>query len=79
MSAKIMNVSELAKYLGFSTKKIYLLAEHKKIPTIKVGRQYRFVRKVIDEWLEEASISSLNSSKPKLELTRSNSKKDKGL
>ena len=60
MPKKIMDVSEVARYLGFSTKKIYRLADDHKIPAIRVGRQYRFVKKIIDDWLKEMSISSLN-------------------
>jgi len=65
MGKGIMSVNEVASYLGFSTKKIYRLAEGHQIPAIRVGRQYRFVRKVIDEWLKEMSISSLGDSRTK--------------
>lgn len=65
MNKTIMSVDEVAAYLGFSTKKIYRLAESHKIPAIRVGRQYRFVKKVIDEWLKEGSISSLDDLKVK--------------
>lgn len=60
MSKMIMSVEEIAHYLGFSTKKIYRLTEDHKIPAIRVGRQYRFVKKVIDEWLKEMSIKHYN-------------------
>jgi len=65
MSKTIMSVNEVAKYLEFSTKKIYHLAEKHKIPAIRVGRQYRFVKTIIDEWLKEASISSLSDLRAK--------------
>ena len=61
MNKTIMDVGEIAKYLSFSTKKIYRLAEEHKIPAIRVGRQYRFVKLVIDEWLKEKSISSIDN------------------
>ena len=64
MSEKIMDVGEIAKYLGFSTKKIYRLAEEGKIPASRVGRQYRFVKTLIDDWLQEMSLSSLNGREP---------------
>jgi len=65
MKRTVMSVDEVASYLGFSTKKIYRLAEGRKIPTIRVGRQYRFVKKIIDEWLKEMSISSMDDTKTK--------------
>lgn len=62
-----MDVNEVAKYLGFSTKKIYRLAEERKIPASRVGRQYRFIKKIIDEWLKEMSISSFTDLKTDFE------------
>jgi excisionase family DNA binding protein len=62
MAKRIMDVGEVARYLGFSTKKIYRLAEDRKIPASRVGRQYRFVKKVIDEWLKDMSVSSVETS-----------------
>ncbi|PIU42179.1 MAG: DNA-binding protein [Candidatus Omnitrophica bacterium CG07_land_8_20_14_0_80_42_15] len=63
MAKMIMDVNEVAKYLGFSSKKIYRLAETKQIPASRVGRQYRFLKNIIDDWLKDMSISSLNELK----------------
>ncbi len=56
MIKTVMNVEEVAKYLGFSAKKIYRLVETNKIPASKIGRQYRFMTKIIDDWLESKNI-----------------------
>lgn len=56
MSQSVMKVEEVAKYLGFSVKKIYRLAETNRIPASRIGRQYRFVKAVIDDWLRDKSI-----------------------
>lgn len=56
MLKPVMNVEEVAQYLGFSAKKIYRLVEMNRIPASKVGRQYRFLKDVIDGWLEDKSI-----------------------
>ena len=56
MLKSIMNIEEVADYLGFSTKKIYRLVESNKIPASKVGRQYRFLKDVVDDWLEDKNI-----------------------
>lgn len=53
-----MDVQEVAEYLGFSVKKIYRLVELSEIPASKIGRQYRFVKSVIDQWLENKTIST---------------------
>ncbi|MBA3052340.1 MAG: hypothetical protein CVU78_04015 [Elusimicrobia bacterium HGW-Elusimicrobia-2] len=61
MQKEIMNVSELAEYIGVSGSKIYKLIRDKKIPASKIGRQYKFSKQVIDSWLKEHIItSSLN-------------------
>ena len=56
MVKSIMNVEEVAEYLGFSVKKIYRLVETNKIPASKVGRQYRFLKEAVDDWLEDRNI-----------------------
>lgn len=56
MLKSIMDVGEVADYLGFSVKKIYRLVETNKIPASRVGRQYRFMKEVVDGWLEDKNI-----------------------
>jgi excisionase family DNA binding protein len=51
MTKDIMDVKEVASYLGFSPTKIYRMLTAAQIPYVKVGGQYRFPRQVIDEWL----------------------------
>jgi len=51
-----MNVEEVAQYLGFSIKKIYRLVETNRIPASKIGRQYRFLKEAIDDWLKDRNI-----------------------
>lgn len=56
MVKSIMNVEEVSNYLGFSVKKIYHLVETNKIPASRIGRQYRFVKAGIDDWLRDKNI-----------------------
>ena len=57
MPREIMKVKEIAEYLGFSPTKVYRLIEANKIPAIKVGKQYRFKKSIIDDWLVENLIT----------------------
>lgn len=57
---EIMDVKELAAYLGIGKSKIYQLIREKKIPASKIGRQYRFSKSVIDNWLKENLITREN-------------------
>ena len=56
MVKSIMNVEEVAEYLGFSVKKIYRLVETNKIPASRIGRQYRFLKQAVDDWLGDKNI-----------------------
>jgi len=47
----VMNLKDLAKYLQMSEASLYHLVSEGKIPGIKVGKQWRFNKKAIDEWL----------------------------
>ena len=55
---EIMNVAELALYIGVSKSKIYKMIKAKKVPASKIGRQYKFSKQVIDAWLKENIITS---------------------
>ena len=57
---KIMNIKELANYLGIGRTTIYNLIKKKKIPASKIGKQYRFSRDVIDSWLKDKIITKKN-------------------
>lgn len=52
-----MSIKELAEYLGIGKSKIYNLIRMGKIPASKIGRQYRFSKTVVDEWLKEKIVS----------------------
>lgn len=54
---QIMDIQELSEYLGIGKSKIYSLIRQKKIPASKIGRQYRFSKDVIDNWLKEKIIT----------------------
>jgi excisionase family DNA binding protein len=51
--AKLMTVEEAAVYLRVGKKTIYRLLKKGKIPATKVGRQWRFNKASIDEWLHQ--------------------------
>lgn len=49
--ANLMTIEEAAAYLRVGKKTIYRLLKRGKIPATKVGRQWRFNKASIDEWL----------------------------
>ena len=52
-----MDIKDLSDYLGLGKSKIYALIRHKKIPASRIGRQYRFSKEVVDQWLKERLIT----------------------
>jgi excisionase family DNA binding protein len=59
---EVMDILELAVYLGLGKSKIYNLIRQKKIPASRIGRQYRFSKAVIDQWLKERLITAPEES-----------------
>ena len=59
---QVMDIKELTQYLGIGKSKIYNLIRQKKIPASRIGRQYRFSKDVIDQWLKERLITAKEES-----------------
>jgi excisionase family DNA binding protein len=53
MQENLLTAQQVARYLKVDRFTIYRLVTQKKIPAFKVGNQWRFKRKMIDEWLQE--------------------------
>jgi len=47
---KVLNVRELAKYLGVHPITIYNYLKRKEIPAFRMGKSWRFNRESIDKW-----------------------------
>lgn len=50
---KALTVTELADYLGLAKDTIYRKARADEIPGVRIGRSWRFLQDVIDEWLRK--------------------------
>ena len=55
MDEEILDVEGTARALGVSTRTIYKLARSGEIPAMRVGREWRFVRRNIIEWVANGS------------------------
>ena len=47
-----MTIKDVASYLGVHPMTIYKFAKAGKIPAFKIGSDWRFHRKYIDQWIE---------------------------
>lgn len=63
---EVMDIQALASYLGLGKSKIYALIRQRKIPASRIGRQYRFSKSMIDQWLKEKLITKDSSSQMQL-------------
>ncbi len=58
---KVMNLREVAGYLGVHTSTIYKHAQKGTIPAFKIGSDWRFPKKHIDQWIDEKMNNNTNS------------------
>ena len=50
---KIMTLEEVAEYLRLTPQTIYTWAQEKKIPAVKLGKEWRFKKSIIDKWFND--------------------------
>ena len=50
---EIMTLEEVAIYLRLKPQTIYKWAQEKRIPAVKLGKEWRFRRSILDRWLDE--------------------------
>jgi len=53
--SEFLTVDECASLLKMSSTTIYRLARQNKLSGTKIGNQWRFSRKLIEEWIEKRS------------------------
>lgn len=61
--SNVLTVKELASYLGFTPRTIYLKAQVGEIPGVKIGRNWRFPKEMIDEWLNREAEKTANTQR----------------
>jgi excisionase family DNA binding protein len=57
--AELMTLGEVADYLRVTKTTVYRLLRQGQIPANKVGRQWRFDKTSIDEWLHRSSVKTV--------------------
>ena len=50
---EILTIDEVAEYLRLTPQTIYKWAQEKRIPAVKLGKEWRFRRSVIDKWFDD--------------------------
>jgi len=53
----LMTINEVAAYMQVSRFTVYRLAKDHTIPATKIGRQWRFQKEEIDQWIRNQYLS----------------------
>ena len=53
---EFITVEELADMLNVSHRTVQRLVRRKELPAIRIGRQWRFRKEWIDEWLDKNTV-----------------------
>ncbi len=54
---EILTLEEVARYLRLKPQTIYKWAQERRIPAVKLGKEWRFRRSVLDRWLDAQMLS----------------------
>ncbi|MCL4176422.1 MAG: helix-turn-helix domain-containing protein [Verrucomicrobia bacterium] len=57
-SDEIMTLEEVARYLKLKPQTVYKWAQEGQIPGAKLGKEWRFRRGILDEWIDSSIILS---------------------
>jgi excisionase family DNA binding protein len=58
MTDEIMTLEEVARYLKLKPQTVYKWAQEGQIPGAKLGKEWRFRRSILDEWIDASIILS---------------------
>ena len=61
MEEKFFTLQEISQYLNIPKSTLYKLSQNNKIPSVKIGKQLRFRKSSIDNWLTEKEQRALPS------------------
>lgn len=54
----IMTLEEVARYLKLKPQTVYKWAQEEQIPAAKLGKEWRFRKGILDEWIDTSIILS---------------------
>lgn len=55
-----LSVQEISAHLGVSKETIYRYLESKNIPAYKIGKQWKFKKDEIDQWVRNGKAEKMN-------------------
>jgi len=61
MTNDVLTIREVAEYLKVTEKTVYTLAQQRRIPSFKVGGQWRFRREDLEAWIGSQTEETLGA------------------
>ena len=55
MEKATLTVAETAEYIGIGLNKAYKMVNDRTIPSLRIGKQFKIPKTVLDEWLIKQS------------------------
>ena len=55
---EVMNIRQASQYLGVSPDTLYKYVSEDLIPAFKLGNRWKFKKSILDNWMEDRSLSS---------------------
>jgi len=59
--SELMTVSETCRYLKITTRTLYRYLRNRQIPAFKLGKEWRFVRSDLEQWIRDRTRTALSS------------------
>lgn len=59
--SELMTVLETCQYLKITTRTLYRYIQNRQIPAFKLGKEWRFVRSDLEQWIRDRTRSALPS------------------
>lgn len=59
--SELMTVAETCRYLKITTRTLYRYIQNRQIPAFKLGKEWRFVRSDLEQWIRDRTRTALSS------------------
>lgn len=59
--SELMTVAETCRYLKITPRTLYRYLRSRQIPAFKLGKEWRFVRSDLEQWIRERTRPAVNS------------------
>lgn len=58
---ELMTAPETCRYLKITQRTLYRYLQSRQIPAFKLGKEWRFVRSDLDQWIRDRTRTAVNS------------------